>query len=137
MPVSKEIERTHERVTARVPGHVYDMLTQAAELEGATLNQFLIQSALEKAQAVIEKEHLIHISMKSAKTFFDAIENPPAPHARLIAAMKAYKNSFPDAGDSFSHTEDHAADAADAENTEDAKDTIDAKDAEDAEDRDA
>jgi len=113
MPASKESERANERVTARVPGHVYDMLTQAAELEGATLNQFLIQSALEKAQAIIEKEHLIRMSMKSAKTFFDAIENPPAPHARLIAAMKAYKNSFPHAGDSFSPTEDHAEDAED------------------------
>jgi len=102
------LSRKNERVTARVPSHVYDTLTQAAELSGATLNQFLIQSALEKAQEVIEKEHLIHISMKSAKTFFEAIDNPPAPHAKLIAAMKAYKNSFPHAEDA-EHAEDRDA----------------------------
>ncbi|MEW5804942.1 MAG: DUF1778 domain-containing protein [bacterium] len=99
------VSRKNERVTARVPSHVYETLTQAAELSGATLNQFLIQSALEKAQEVIEKEHLIHMSMKSAEAFFDAIENPPPPNDRLIAAMKKYESSF-------SHTED-------AENAED------------------
>jgi uncharacterized protein (DUF1778 family) len=98
MPISKQ----NERVTARVPSHVYDTLTQAAELSGATLNQFLIQAALEKAHAVIEKEHLIHMTMRSAIVFFEAVENPPVPHTRLKSAMKAYKESF-------SHVEDRDA----------------------------
>lgn len=45
-----------ERIGARVPPEVYATLTRAAELLGATVNQFLVQSALKEAQSVIERE---------------------------------------------------------------------------------
>ncbi len=48
------ISRNNHRVSARVPDHVYHTLIQAADLMGATINQFLVQSAMEKAQKVIE-----------------------------------------------------------------------------------
>jgi uncharacterized protein (DUF1778 family) len=72
---------------------VYDTLAEAAGLMGATLNQFLVQSALEKAREVIESEHLIKMTTRSANTFFDAIENPPTPNKRLKSAIKSYKRS--------------------------------------------
>ena len=43
-----------DRIGARVPHEVYETLCRAAELTGATVNQFLVQSALKEAQAVIE-----------------------------------------------------------------------------------
>lgn len=89
MSISKE----NQRVSARVPAHVYDTLTEAAGLMGATLNQFLVQSALEKAQEVIESERLIKMTTRSAYTFFDALENPPAPNKKLRNAIKNYKRS--------------------------------------------
>ncbi len=93
MSISKETQR----VAARVPAHVYNILVQAAELRGATINQFMVQSALEKAQTVIENERLIKMTTYSAKAFFDAVENPPAPNEKLKGAMKAYKDSFDNA----------------------------------------
>jgi len=89
MSLSKE----NQRVSARVPAHVYDTLAEAAGLMGATLNQFLVQSALEKAQEVIEGERLIKMTTRSANTFFDAIENPPAPNKKLRNAIKKYNKS--------------------------------------------
>ncbi|PLX86100.1 MAG: hypothetical protein C0617_02130 [Desulfuromonas sp.] len=80
-----------ERISARVNENVYETLTRAAGIVGATVNQFLVQSALEKAQTVIEEENVIRLSGESAKRFFDAIENPPEPNQKLIAAMKAHK----------------------------------------------
>ena len=85
------------RVSARVPSRVYDALTQAAELTGATLNQFLVQSAFEKAQKVLEQEHFVKMTKNSATTFFDALENPPSPNTKLAQAVKSYKGSFDDA----------------------------------------
>jgi uncharacterized protein (DUF1778 family) len=79
------------RVSARVPSHVYITLRQAAELSGATLNQFLVQSAFEKAQLIIEQERVINMTQQSAGIFFDAIEKPPAPGKKLKKAVKAYK----------------------------------------------
>jgi len=67
------------------------MLTQAAELSGATLNQFLVQSAFEKAQLIIEQERVINMTRKSAGIFFDAIEKHQAPGKKLKKAVKAYK----------------------------------------------
>jgi uncharacterized protein (DUF1778 family) len=91
------ISQAKERISARVPQHAYQTLTQAAEISGATLNQFLLQAALEKAQMIIEKDRTIKLSSQSAKVFFDAIENPPKPKSKLKKAMKAYKESFSDA----------------------------------------
>ena len=93
MPISKE----NQRVSARVPAHVYNTLAQAADLIGATLNQFLVQSAFEKAQTVIENERLIKMTTRSANAFFNALENPPPPNEKLKHAMKAYKGSFDNA----------------------------------------
>ena len=93
MPVTKE----KERISARVPKHAYQALTQAAEISGATLNQFLVQAALEKAQIVIEKNRTIKLTTRSAKVFFEAIERPPKPTDKLKRAMKIYKESFSDA----------------------------------------
>jgi len=66
----------NERITARVSEQIKETLIAAADLTGATLNQFLVQSALEKAENIIEKDRLIHLINKDAQLFFDALENP-------------------------------------------------------------
>jgi uncharacterized protein (DUF1778 family) len=85
------ISKVKERISARVPQQAYQTLTQAAEISGATLNQFLLQAALEKAQMIIEKNRTIKLSTQSATVFFDAIENPPKPKSKLKNVMKIYK----------------------------------------------
>jgi uncharacterized protein (DUF1778 family) len=77
-----------ERIPARMPTAVYDRVVEAAQAVGATLNQFLVQSALEKANEILEQERVIKLSVTSAKAVFDLVENPPAPCERLKAAMK-------------------------------------------------
>ena len=42
------------RLTARIPEHLRDTLEQAAGLQGATLNQFVVQSAFAEAQRVLK-----------------------------------------------------------------------------------
>ncbi len=88
------LEKMDERVSAQIPAHVFDTISQAADITGATLNQFLVQAALEKANAVIEKESTIKLSLASATAFFDAIENPPAPNRSLIDAVRRYKEKM-------------------------------------------
>ena len=80
--------RNNQRVSARITPKVYEALTQAAELSGATLNQFIVQSAYEKAQKVIEEERFIRITIRDASVFFEALENPPKPREKLKQALK-------------------------------------------------
>ena len=77
-----------ERIPARMPTAVYERLVEAAQAVGATLNQFLVQSALEKADAILEKERTIKLSAASAETVFALMENPPEPNEYLKNAMR-------------------------------------------------
>lgn len=83
----------NERITARVSEEIRNRLAEAAAITGSTLNQFLVQAAIEKAQAIIEKERILRLSYKDAETFFEAMENPPEANERLKAAIKKYKSS--------------------------------------------
>ena len=83
--------QNNQRVSARVTPEVYETLSQAAELTGATLNQFIVQSAYEKAQEVIEKERFIRMTSRSASTFFDALDHPPKPTPKLRKAATLYR----------------------------------------------
>jgi len=84
----------NERITARVSEQVKDTLATAANITGATLNQFLIQAALEKAEHIIEKDKIIHLRQKDSKVFFEAMENPPVPNNKLKKAFNTYKQDF-------------------------------------------
>ena len=83
-----------KRFQTRMPHHVHKKLIQAAELSGATLNQFVVQSALEKAKLVIEYERVLDLKYNDALTVFEAVENPPEPNEKLIQAARAYKQEF-------------------------------------------
>jgi len=91
-----------DRIGARVPHEVYETLCRAAELSGATVNQFLVQSALKEAQAVIEREEVIRLSPRDWSWLLELTETPPKPNARLGAALKRYQEARQDdAGTSF------------------------------------
>src|SRR5260221_3836918 len=83
-----------KRITARVSDAVRETLEQAAELLGATVNQFVVQTAYQEAQRVIERESVIRLSQKDARKVLSLLENPPKPNKRLKAAVKAFKGSM-------------------------------------------
>jgi len=84
--------QNNQRVSARINTRVYETLSQAAELTGSTLNQFIVQSAYEKARSVIENERFIKMMARSASAFFQALDNPPKPNLRLKKAVKKYRD---------------------------------------------
>ena len=82
-----------DRIGARVPHELYETLRRAAELTGATLNQFLVQSALKEAQAVIERETAMHLSREDWNWVLDLLDNPPEPNSKLKAAVERYREA--------------------------------------------
>ena len=83
-----------KRFQTRMPFHVHEKLMRAAELSGATLNQFVVQSALEKANLIIEQERLIALTDEEAAIVFEAVENPPEPNENLRQAARIYQREF-------------------------------------------
>lgn len=87
------------RITARVPVPVMDALQEAAELTGATVNQFLVQAALEKAKQIIDREHTIKLTRRDAAMLINLLDKPFAPNAVLTRAFERQKkenNGSPD-----------------------------------------
>lgn len=82
-----------DRIGARVSHEVYTTLCRAAELVGATVNQFLVQSALKEAHAVIEREEVIRLSPKDWNWLLDLMDNPPQPNVHLQSAMEDYQKA--------------------------------------------
>ena len=86
--LSKQV--SDDRITARLPRAKRVIIERAAAVYGATVNQFIVQTALDRAGEILEREELLHLSERDAKTFLAALENPPEPSQNLIDALKAH-----------------------------------------------
>ena len=79
------------RLVARVSQDIQELISNAAEISGSTLSQFLVDAATAKALDVISQAQTVKLSMAGASKVFEAIENPPAPNKKLMAAAKRYQ----------------------------------------------
>jgi len=91
--MERVVEEHRKRITARVSDTVCNTLEQAAELLGATVNQFVVQAAYVEAQRVIERESVIRLSQKDAHKVLALLDKPPKANKRLKAAVKAFKDT--------------------------------------------
>jgi len=91
--MQRVLEEPRKRITARVPKNVRATLEQAAELFGATVNQFVVQTAYQEAQRILERESVIRLSQEAARMIFSLVESPPKPRKTLNDAVKEFKSS--------------------------------------------
>jgi len=94
------LTHTGKRLTIRITGHVQNRLRLAADLVGATLNQFVVQAALEKAEKVIESESTIALTRRESLRLLELIENPPPRNERFKKLMADYQKGNADGSDS-------------------------------------
>jgi uncharacterized protein (DUF1778 family) len=87
------IESPRKRITARVSDRVRATLEQAAQLLGATVNQFVVQTAYEEAQRVVERESVLRLSQKDAQKILSLLDHPPKANKRLKEAVKQFKGA--------------------------------------------
>jgi uncharacterized protein (DUF1778 family) len=85
------IEEERERITARVPANLRARLEQAAGLTGATINQFLVQAAVEKADRIIEREQVTVLSQRDAKKLLELLDRPPAMNEKLQRGLEQFR----------------------------------------------
>lgn len=91
--MATNVERKETRLVARTSTEVQEVIQRAADYCGATLSQFLIDAAMEKASTVIERTEALHLSMAGADALMAALENPPKANAKLLAAAQHYKGT--------------------------------------------
>ena len=64
-------------------------LVRAAAIRNIDLTNFVTQTALREAEAVIEAAELITVSQRDYARIFDLLENPPQPNTKLKTAIAA------------------------------------------------
>ncbi|KQQ47220.1 hypothetical protein ASF61_00760 [Duganella sp. Leaf126] len=79
-----------ERITARISTAVAEVLNSAAELTGTTLNGFVVQAALEKAQKIVDREKRITISQDDAAMLLNLLDHPPEPNEAMKRGFKRF-----------------------------------------------
>ena len=83
--------RKVERIEARVNAETKALSQEAANLEGRSLTDFIVASALESARRVIRERELIDLSRRDRKAFVALLLNPPSPNRRLRDAARHYE----------------------------------------------
>jgi len=78
-----------ERMNFRVRPEQKAMLMRAAALRNTDLTDFVLQNALHVARAVIEEAERTVLSERDSLLVLNLLENPPAPNAKLRAAIAA------------------------------------------------
>ena len=94
------LAQTGKRLTTRITDHVQEKLQVAADLVGATLNQFVVQAALEKAEKVIESESAIVLTRRESLRLLEMIESPPPRNEKFLQAQARYQERMTHAGSS-------------------------------------
>ena len=85
-------ERDREkRLVARANPEIHQKIAEAAELQGSTVSQFLLDAALERANEVTERATRISTSREAFEKMMVALDHPVRPLPRLRQAARRYK----------------------------------------------
>ena len=86
----------HARLEARVLPEVHATLKRAAEIQGRTLTDFVVEAALDAARETIEQTDIIRLSREDAEAFAESLMTPPAPTPAMARAVEHHRRLFGD-----------------------------------------
>lgn len=84
----------NQRMQLRVTPARKARISRAAAIQHMDLTQFVTEAALREAETVIRDAEAIHVSARDFTRILELLENPPAPNARLKAAIAALPDSL-------------------------------------------
>ncbi|HYA40013.1 MAG TPA: DUF1778 domain-containing protein [Syntrophobacteraceae bacterium] len=79
----------NRRISLRIRPDDKGLLMRAAAYERTDLTDFVLRNAIQAAKAVISQAERVLLSERDSARVLDALENPPHPNAKLLAAAKA------------------------------------------------
>lgn len=75
------------RFEARVSPEIHLLLKRAAALEGRSLSDFVISSALSVAKKTVEQNDILHLTINDQMLFANSLIDPPSPNAAMQKAL--------------------------------------------------
>jgi uncharacterized protein (DUF1778 family) len=79
------------RFEARITRDQKDLFVRAAELQGRSLTDFVIASALAAAVETVRSHDTLHLSETDRRAFVSALLSPPTPTRTLARAARRYR----------------------------------------------
>ena len=81
--------KDNSRMSMRIRSEDKAVLMRAVAYAHTDLTDFVLQSTMQAAKAVIAQAEHVSLSERDSLRVLDALENPPAPNAKLLAAAHA------------------------------------------------
>ena len=88
MQTSTEIKS--ERINLRLKGTAKSLLERAASFEGKTVSNFIINSAMERAEETVRKHELMSLNEKNSQTFLNALSGDVKFNKKLTDALEEH-----------------------------------------------
>jgi uncharacterized protein (DUF1778 family) len=98
MPVAEHRTQTttrSERLEARVTRETKALCEKAAQIQGSSLTDFVVNSSLEAAKRTVREHEYAELTQRDRIAFVEALlSTPPAPNARLQRAVARHAQLF-------------------------------------------
>ena len=79
------------RLEARLSPETLAVVKRAAEIEGRSVNDFVVTAAREAAQRTIAETHELHLALADQQALAEALGEPPKPASALRRARTAHR----------------------------------------------
>ncbi|GAA0329976.1 hypothetical protein GCM10009087_45210 [Sphingomonas oligophenolica] len=80
------------RIEARIAPEVLAAVKRAAEIEGRSISDFIVDAARHAAERTIEEAQIIRLSLADQERVANVLANPPASSPALERAMAAHRD---------------------------------------------
>jgi uncharacterized protein (DUF1778 family) len=83
------------RLEARISSDLHALLKRAAEIQGRSMTDFVVNAVQAAAQSTIEQTGVIRLSLVDQECFAQALLEPPKPNAALKRAFARRNKLLP------------------------------------------
>lgn len=85
--MARNVVETNQRLQIRMSAAKKARIARAAAIQQVDLTQFVTESALREADAVIERSEHIELTEREFLQIMELLENPPPLNAKMKAAI--------------------------------------------------
>ncbi len=79
-----------KRLNVRLDAGSKELIERAAHSLNQTVSSFTISTLIREARQVVGQSEALRLSDRDRQIFLDALDNPPAPNAKLRAAAREH-----------------------------------------------
>ncbi len=88
--MSSALQPNNERINLRLKQSAKHLLERAAGFEGKTVSNFILSSALARAEKTIQQHEVMSLNAHDSEKFFNALAAPAQFNSKLLAAFEEH-----------------------------------------------